>query len=213
MFITYMYNIIIKIKNVTLTPWRDTYQYISRLIDNGIDRALDDANEYRGTRKIKKRNRIGSHSKRKILYLMSALTMAHTVKASERHTEFDTDSVVIGVDNKSSYCISTFVKDFVGPLRKCKRVIKGFMGSLTHTLYIGTLKWRWDDDTGKTHTFLIPNSFYIPDYEQRLLSPQNWAQMQRDTYLIAGAGEITTGKEVALFWNQRICKRINTIVF
>ena len=41
---------------------------------------------------------------------------------------------------------------------------------------IGTLRWQWSDDSGKIHTFEIPNSYYVLSCELRLLSPQHWAQ-------------------------------------
>ena len=48
------------------------------------------------------------------------------------------------------------------------------MNSLTQA---GKDKVRlWSDDSGKIHTFEIPNSYYVPSCELRLLSPQHWAQ-------------------------------------
>ena len=49
-------------------------------------------------------------------------------------------------------------------------VIKGFGGSRMTNVKSGTLRWKWEDDLGVTNTFLIPNSYYIPDGHVRLLS-------------------------------------------
>ena len=70
----------------------------------------------------------------------------------------------------------TYVEDFIGPLEDTNKTIKGFAGAQTNNPKTGTLRWQWLDGTGRIHTFEIPNSYYIPDCEQRLLSPQHWAQ-------------------------------------
>jgi hypothetical protein len=50
----------------------------------------------------------------------------------------------------------------VGELRPVARAIKGFGGTHTPEVQMGTIKWKWLDDEGVEHTFLIPDSFYIP---------------------------------------------------
>ena len=72
----------------------------------------------------------------------------------------------------------TFVRIFVGELRPSNRVVKGFAGSRTTNVQVGTLRWSWEDEMGKKHTFTIPNSYYVPDGQVRLLSPQHWSQTQ-----------------------------------
>ena len=59
------------------------------------------------------------------------------------------------------------------------QVIKGIAGTRVTKIKQGTLKWRWDDNEGKTHTFLIPQSYFVPTGGVRLLSPQHWAQHLR----------------------------------
>jgi hypothetical protein len=85
---------------------------------------------------------------------------------------FDTDSVPIGVNNQCTGCISHRIKDFEGPLSKSGRSVKGFSGSWTTNVSIGTIVWKWDD--------IIPKSFYVPEGTVRLLSPQHWAHTQND---------------------------------
>jgi hypothetical protein len=41
----------------------------------------------------------------------------------------------------------------------------------------GTLRWHWEDDTGQVHQFDIPDSYYVPNSTQRLLSPQHLARI------------------------------------
>ena len=86
---------------------------------------------------------------------------ARSADATQRVIRFDTDSGPLGVDNRCSGCISSFVEDFEGPLYESGRIIKGFGGSRTHGVMTGTLAWKWLDDKGTEHKFRIPNSFYI----------------------------------------------------
>ena len=50
---------------------------------------------------------------------------------------------------------------------------------------------------------VIPNLYYVPEGKVRLLSPQHWAQTRKNSEKRGGAGEITTGTEVVLFWDDR----------
>ncbi len=46
----------------------------------------------------------------------------------------------------------------------------------TNSTMVGTVKWRVKDDNGKIHNIILPNTYYSPSVETRLLSPQHWAQ-------------------------------------
>ena len=117
----------------------------------------------------------------------------------ERTVRFDTDAKPIGVDNRCSTCISPYIEDFIGPLEDTNKTIKGFAGARTDNPKRGTLRWQWADDLGKKHTFEIPNSYYVPSCELRLLSPQHWAQTRnaadRETTRC-----ITSSKNIYLRW-------------
>jgi GAG-pre-integrase domain len=88
---------------------------------------------------------------------------------------FDTDSHLIGLDNRATACMSANVRDFVGPLIETDQVVKGFAGSRTGNVQKGTIEWAIEDDNGRVTTHRIPNSYYIPQGKVRLLSPQHWA--------------------------------------
>jgi hypothetical protein len=54
------------------------------------------------------------------------------------------------------------IEDFEGPLEESNQAIKGFSGSRTTGVKIGTMAWKWLDDEGKDEfKFLIPKSFYV----------------------------------------------------
>ncbi|KAI2497426.1 hypothetical protein MHU86_17084 [Fragilaria crotonensis] len=132
---------------------------------------------------------------------MTVLAMqANATIATERKTQFDTDSETIGIDNRCSGCISHVKEDFVGKLRPTDRVVKGFAGTRTTNVQVGTLRWSWEDELGKKHTFTIPNSYYVPDGRVRLLSPQHWSQTQTTGPERDKCGEYTNGRECVLFW-------------
>ena len=94
----------------------------------------------------------------------------------ERVVMLDTGANPIGVDNRCSACILPYIEDFIGHLEDMNKTIKGFAGAQTNNPKTGTLRWHWSDDSGKMHIFKIPNSYYVPECELRLLSPQHWAQ-------------------------------------
>ena len=142
--------------------------------------------------------------------VMSVLAMAtgdrlSTNHMSQRVSNFDTDSESIGIDNRCSACISHRIEDFIDHPQESNRTIKGFGGMRVGNVMKGTLKWKWYDDEGKDHSFIIPNSYYVPTGSVRLLSPQHWAQTQikskRDRY--DGIGCDTKGNEVILYWNNK----------
>ena len=78
--------------------------------------------------------------------------------------------------------------------------MKGFGGTLTGGASIGALKWRWQDDDGGYHNFIIRDSYYIPNVKMRLLSPQHWARTQKgakDKF-----SETSNGFQCIMRWNN-----------
>ena len=132
------------------------------------------------------------------LAMASIIVMAHQGQRerSALRAQFDTDSTRIGIDNRCTACIADESKFFVGALRPVTRTIKGFGGSQTSDIMMGTIKWKWLDDEGVEHTFLIPDSFYIPKGQVNLLSPQHWAQTMKE----GKAWETTDKSTCTLFW-------------
>ena len=116
----------------------------------------------------------------KLLRLDAASVLALSISAQDKHLgemdRFDTDSNMVGMDNRCSGCTSHVRSDFPDELKKCTRPIKGFGGTRHFEVWRGTIHWKWDDDQGLQHTFIVPNSFCIPEGKVRLLSPQHWVQ-------------------------------------
>ena len=140
------------------------------------------------------------------LLAYSALAMSTQMGPQQQHTiNFDTDSRPIGVDNRCTACISHDINDFIDPPQDTPRQIKGFGGTTHKNVKIGTIKWSWCDDMGKVHKFIIPKSYYVPNGNVRLLSPQHWAYTQergrRNKKM--GTGETTNATTCTLFWNNK----------
>ena len=75
------------------------------------------------------------------LIVILATVMNVQNKSRSNMITFDTDSVVVGIDNLCSACISHVPEDLVGDLVDNSRVIKGFAGTRTLGIKVGTLRW------------------------------------------------------------------------
>ena len=106
--------------------------------------------------------------------LLVMATVMESTSAQEQYIveggPFDSDSRLVGVDNRCSGCITHVRSDITGDLKMSNRVIKGYGGVRQFAVWTGTIKWSWEDDQGMEHTF------HIPEGKVRLLSPQHWAQ-------------------------------------
>ena len=131
---------------------------------------------------------------KKLMAMAMIMAMSGTTAISESECgPFDSDSNLIGIDNRCSGCITHVRTDIPGELRPCDRVIKGFGGTKITRVWQGTIHWSWDDDLGQTHKMVIPNAYYVPDGHIRLLSPQHWAQTRmKASDKKSGTGEETT---------------------
>eukprot|EP00978_Attheya_sp_CCMP212_P041919 scaffold246883_cov62-Attheya_sp.AAC.3 len=109
-------------------------------------------------------------SKVKMLFVITVVMQVATDLRKKHSATFDTDSGLMSVDNRCSGCISHIAEDFIGELRDSGQVlIKGFGGTKTTGIKIGTLLWKWCNNEGQVHTFKIPNSFYVPQGGVQLL--------------------------------------------
>jgi hypothetical protein len=111
-------------------------------------------------------------------------------------TQFDTDSAPVGIDNRCSVCMSHLKSDFVGELTETTLAVTGFHCTKQLQVFKGTMLWHIEDDAGIVHEVKIPNSYHVPKGNQRLLSPQHWAQ-QAD-----GASCLTLNDRAILKWND-----------
>jgi hypothetical protein len=129
---------------------------------------------------------------------------------------FEADCVEIKVDSCCTRTMSPDLRDLVqGTLRTThNKAVKRFGGSLTKIKQQGTILSVIADDDERSWELLIPNLYYVPKSEVRLLSPQHWAQQVRDHYpQRRGTLCATYYDETTHHWNQQRSKRtikINT---
>ena len=119
-------------------------------------------------------------------------------------TTFDSNSLWVGIDNRCTTSISHDINDFIGPLVTSQSTILGFSGPHSGIIKTGTIKWTWQDDDGKYHTFILPNSMYVPNATHRLLSPQHWARSQPNK---RQAFETTDSTTCTLTWSKGAYRR------
>ncbi|KAI2502150.1 hypothetical protein MHU86_12286 [Fragilaria crotonensis] len=138
---------------------------------------------------------------------LECLTAIIAMKAKQTHQDevarFDTDARAIRIDNCASYCISNDKKDFITPLKKVNKKLKGLGGTLAD-IYSGTIKWSIEDDDGVSHDWVIPDGLYVKDSPSKLLSPQHWAQTAQDFKPLPRGTWCSTYHDcIQLQWAQR----------
>ena len=94
----------------------------------------------------------------------------------------DTESNLVGIENRASACIYFDKKEFLRALSNTKRFIKGYVGSTICPVMMVTIRWYWLDNMRKQHKFYIPDLYYNTDRRVRLLSPQHWVKEYRASY-------------------------------
>jgi hypothetical protein len=105
------------------------------------------------------------------LYIIEAKS---SVQKRKKQLEFDTDSYDILIDNCCSHSFTNCKEDFIEPPVKSRVKVRGYNGHTESTM-VGTVKWKIQDDNGKIHNFILPDTYYSSAVETRLLSPQQWA--------------------------------------
>ncbi|CAB9519768.1 unknown protein [Seminavis robusta] len=143
-----------------------------------------------------------------VAYSLVMLSLNGTTNGAADDHQYDTDSVLIAIDNCSSRCITNCMCDFVDTPVKVRVSVQDIGGSVTAT-YKGTVKWTIEDEQGRAHHFLIPDTYFNTATPYRLLSPQHWARVANENHPEQrGTWCATYEDAVELFWKQRQFKRV-----
>ena len=128
-------------------------------------------------------------------------------KIPRNRFRFDTDSKLLRIDNHASRSITHDITDVIGEINKDEAyIIRGIGGAVKG--YGCTIKWTIEDDEGKVHDVVLPNSVFVRDSTTRILSPQHWAQESRDNFpLRRGTWCATYCDQIVLYWKQQRFKR------
>ena len=129
-------------------------------------------------------------------------------QGSDSHDRgYDSDSYELAIDDCATSSITNCVDDFVDVPAKVRRKVQG-IGGFANNILQGTIRWRIEDDDGRVHEVLLPNTLYIPSSPRRLLCPHHWAQHLNDNFPDRHGTGCTTYDDVCvLFWNQQKFKR------
>jgi hypothetical protein len=119
----------------------------------------------------------GRQINRKMAISMRLVTVTCMVASSIGRSEaFNSDSKPIAIDNCSSRCLTNSGQDFLpGTVRSCNVSVSG-VGRLIKCKTKGTVSWTIEDDQGRSHDALIPDTPMCTMIPNRLFSPQHWAQ-------------------------------------
>ena len=140
-----------------------------------------------------------------ILHTMASTTQDQADISSCRHVQFDTDSYLIGVDNRTSYTMTPNLEDFITPIQSVNNMHVQGIGGTLKVLGKGSVAWNITDDSGVRHKIIIPNTLYVRGLNHRLLSPQHWSQTANDNFPAKkGTRSITYDDELVLEWQQKI---------
>lgn len=172
--------------------------------------ALAVQNKARGIELIK------SNHEGAIIYTSTAISTDITHRKSNStptEVRFDTDSYRIKIDNCCTRSITPSIDDFIGPVTTVQgKAIRGFGGTTSRIKHTGTVRWVIDDDDGKSHEILIPNTYHVPSAPSRLLSPQHWAQEMNDNVPNPnGTWCGTYANNIVLNWKQCTFKKTITL--
>jgi len=137
----------------------------------------------------------------------------HTFNSPTQHiptylpAQLHSDSHTLIIDNGCSASITNSMEDFISPPWQVRANIEGYSRSTSAT-HVGTVRWKIEDDLGRTHDILLPNTYYSPHSKHRLLCPQHWAQTAKDNTLHPnGTWCATYADYVVLYWNQQQYRR------
>jgi len=74
----------------------------------------------------------------------------------------------------------------------------------TSATHVGTVCWKIEDDLGRTHDILLPNTYYSSHGKHCLLCPQHWAQTANDHHPHPnGTWCATYANCIILYWDQQ----------
>ena len=90
---------------------------------------------------------------------------------------------------------------FVGEIRKCTNQGVSTIGGKVHqTSGIGTVRWIWRDNSGKSHEYLVKDALFFPQSPINILSVTCFAQQLND---LTGTGIDTKQLTSCFYWDSR----------
>jgi hypothetical protein len=96
--------------------------------------------------------------------------------SSSSSVRFDADSVTVICDNSANVHVCNTKSCFVGEIQMDKSLQVATIGGRQNaSAGIGTVRWKWNDDDGVSHTFEIRDVLYFPESPVNILSVTKFA--------------------------------------
>ena len=112
---------------------------------------------------------------------------------------YDTYSTTMVCDNSENVHIYNKRKMFVRDIRKCtNQGVVTIGGKGNHLSGIGTVRWIWRDDSGKSHEYLVEDALFSPQYPINILSVTFFARQLND---LTGTGIDTKQLKSCFNWD------------
>ena len=113
---------------------------------------------------------------------------------------FDTDSSTIICDNSANVHICNNKKMFIGAIRRTdQHYVATIGGNKNNATGMGTARWTWKDDDGKSHTMDINDVLYFPSSPVNILSVTALATQLEDD---EGTGIDTKRTSSKFYWDN-----------
>ena len=110
------------------------------------------------------------------------------------------DSIEIGIDTLSTYCLTNNLQDFEGETIQSKGRVLGVSNTMTEVTRRGTATFQICDDTGMIHNWIIPELYYCASTPYRVISPQHLDACWRK-HKIGKLTEATSSEGTILQWS------------
>ena len=113
---------------------------------------------------------------------------------------FDTDAISVVCDNSANVHVCNDKSMFVSPPRRTtQHYVATIGGKQNAALGMGTVRWSWRDDHGKTHTLDLEDVLYFPQSPVNILSVTSLADQLHDD---DGTGIDTKRNKSHFYWDN-----------
>ena len=103
-------------------------------------------------------------------------------------------------DNRVNVHICNKQNMFVGEIRKCTNQVVATIGGKSHQPSgIGTARWIWREDSGKSHEYLVEDALFSPQSPINILSMTCFARQLND---LTGNGIDTKQLQSCFYWDS-----------
>ena len=150
-------------------------------------------------RRKKKKKRL------KVYHVHTSVACNIDKRLQDQSLSFDTDSSIVICDNSANVHVCFDKRMFIGELRRTdKHYVATIGGSKNVAQGMGTVRWRWRDDSGKVYAMEIKDVLYFPQSPVNILSGTCLADQFKDD---DGTGIDTKRNRSRFYWDHNKYQR------